>query len=153
MKTGAVAKRFGVDPNTITDWTKRFKEFFTPEALADDKTQRDYQPEDVIVLNTIRAERARNANWEQIRAKLRAGDRDANLPPEFTTIDGESAITVYTELRELRSQLATANQEIERLREEGRSKDADIRALEREVGKWQAKYEMLQERLEAEDAE
>ena len=117
MKTGAVAKRFGLDPNTITDWTDRFKEFFAAEAIpSDERKQRDYQPEDIVVLNTIRAYRARNIPWDEINVHLKGGERETNLPPEFVSIDGGSAITVYAEMREMRAKLDLAESEIERLR-------------------------------------
>src|SRR5215510_5161770 len=115
MKTGAVAKRFGVDPNTITDWTNRFTEFFSSEAHSDNKKQRDYQPDDIVVLNTIRGYRAKNADWEEIRGLLAANERDTNLPPDFVSIDGGNALTIYAEMREMRVKLETAEAEIERL--------------------------------------
>jgi DNA-binding transcriptional MerR regulator len=148
MKTGAVAKRFDVDPNTITAWTDRFADFFSSEALAKDKRQRDYQPEDIIVLNTIRVARNTNKNWNEILTILESGDRDETLPPEFTSIDGTKAITVYTEMRELRAQLSNANAEVERLRGELATERKDKETIIREAARWQARYEMLKEIME-----
>lgn len=161
MKTGTVAKRFDVDQNTIIAWTKRFPEFFTKEALAEGQTQRDYQFEDVIVLNTIRIERSKNTTWEEIRARLGSGYRDENMPPEFTSIDGTKAISLYAELRELSAQLRKANDEIERMRREAvetenrffermREKDRRIEELIREAATWQVRYDQLKDRLDDE---
>jgi len=155
MKTGAVAKRFDVDPNTITDWTKRFSEFFTSEALGQGQIQRDYQPEDILVLNTVRVERAKSTPWEDIRAVLKSGHRDSNLPPEFTSIDGSKAVTVYAEMREIKAQLTAANQEVERLRGELKTERENaqkrIEQLIREATEWKTRYDILKEQTEEDD--
>jgi DNA-binding transcriptional MerR regulator len=152
MKTGRAAKIFGVDPNTITDWTDRYHEYFTSDAQGHDRTQRDYHPEDLIVINTIKNLRSRNTDWENIAARLAAGDREATLPPEAMSIQGETAITVYAQLKALEVQLTNANQEIERLRRERKDDqeryEANVAELNREIGKWQAKYEILREQME-----
>lgn len=160
MKTGTVAKRFDVDQNTIIAWTKRFPEFFTPEALGEGQTQRDFQFEDLMVLNTVRVERAKNTAWPDIQALLESGYRDENLPPEFTSIDGAKAVTVYAELRELSVQLRKANEEIERIRKEQSTEREQMRReqavereryekrledLIREATEWKIRYQMLNE--------
>jgi DNA-binding transcriptional MerR regulator len=165
MKTGTAAKRFDVDQNTIIAWTKRFSEFFTKEALAEGQTQRDYQFEDVIVLNTIRVERSKNTTWEEIRALLGSGYRDENLPPEFTSIDGTKAISLYAELRELSVQLRKANEEIERVRKDQAAEREQMRqqqavereryekrieSLIREATEWKIRYEVMKEQLDDE---
>ena len=102
MKTGKVAKLFNRDANTISDWTERYTEFFTLSARAQGRSQRDYQPEDLIVLNTIRIARDQdNATWEEIRARLASGDLETALPAEALNIDGNAAITVYRQMKEL----------------------------------------------------
>lgn len=153
MKTGPVAKRFDVDPNTIADWTRRFEEFFSPEALALGSTQRDYQPEDILILNTIRVERVKNTPWDEIRTVLASGHREGNLPPEFTSIDGAKAVTVYAELREITAKLEIANQEIERLRAESQAKDERLIQLSEQVGKWKGLAEIYKEMLKDKDDE
>jgi DNA-binding transcriptional MerR regulator len=133
MKTGVVAKRFNVDPNTITAWTDRFADFFTSEAMARDKTQRDYQPEDIVVLNTIRVERIKNTKWDEILEILKSGRREGELPPEFATIDAANALTVYTEIRDLKTLLSNANAEIERLREDNTAQRKRLEDLIRDA--------------------
>jgi len=142
MKTGAVAKRFNVDPNTITAWTDRFAEFFTPEAKAQDNTQRDYQDEDIVVLNTIRTARVTNTPWDDIRAMLNSGQRDGKLPPEFTNMDGTQVAAVYLDMREMVVRLNYAQAEIKRLSEADAAKQElltvqqkRIEELLKEVGK------------------
>src|SRR5215207_6216433 len=159
MKTGAVAKRFNVDPNTITAWTDRFAEFFTPEAKAQDNTQRDYQDEDIVVLNTIRTARVTNTPWDDIRAMLNSGQRDGKLPPEFTNMDGTQVAAVYLDMREMVVRLNYAQAEIKRLSEADAAKQElltvqqkrieellkEVGKVEREMGKLEGKLEHYQQ--------
>ena len=148
MKTGTVAKRFDLDQKTVKTWTDMFPGSFTPEGRGEGRTQRDYQMEDLLVLNTIKNDRARNISFEQIAAKLAAGDLDTNLPPEFTSIEGDSAIAVYSQIKGYQIQIEGLIQEVDRLRKDGKDKDEKIERLNREIGKWQAMYEMLKEQNE-----
>ncbi len=159
MKTGQASKLFGVDNKTITDWVDRFAEFFSAGAIGAGRIQRDYQPEDLFILNTIRSCRATNLDWAEIHAKLTARDLDLNMPAQYSAIEGNQAIAVYTELSTLRAQVEYERGEKERLRQDLRDKDAahqniiqakddTIAALNREVGKLEAKLEMLQEKGE-----
>jgi len=138
VKTGKVAKLFGVDPNTIMDWTSRYDEFFTPESKGEVHSQREYQPEDLIVLNTIRIARKQNSPWEKIRADLEAGERETTLPPEAATLEGESALTLYTELRTIQLELRNLREENERLRNSMNDKDKALMERSEEIGKWKA---------------
>ncbi len=138
MKTGKVAKLFGVDPNTVMDWTGRYSEFFTPEAKGEVHSQREYQPEDLIVLNTIRTARKQNAPWEKIRADLDAGERETTLPIEAATLEGDSALTLYSELRTTQLELRNAKEENERLRAALSEKDKALMEKAEEIGKWKA---------------
>ena len=89
--------------------------------------------------------------FEQIGAKLAAGDVDTNLPPEFTSIEGENAIAVYSQIKTFQMQLDSLSQEVDRLRKEGKEKEDKIERLNREIGKWQAMYEMLKEQTDDDD--
>jgi DNA-binding transcriptional MerR regulator len=151
MKTGTVAKRFDVDQKTIKIWTDMFPDYFSDGALGEGRTQRDYEMEDLIIINTIRVERAKNMPFEQIGAKLAAGDLNTDLPPEFASIDGDSAIAVYSQIKGFQIQIDNLSQEVERLRKEGKEKDDKIERLNREIGKWQAMYEMLKEQEDEDD--
>ena len=148
MKTGTVAKRFDLDQKTIKMWTDMFPDYFSEGALGEGRTQRDYQMEDLPILNTIKIERSRNVPFEQIGAKLAAGDIDSNLPPEFTSIEGDNAIAVYSQIKGFQIQIEGLLQEVERLLKDGKEKEDKIERLNREIGKWQAMYEMLKEQMD-----
>lgn len=137
MKTGQVAIVFRRDGKTIRDWTNRFREFFSDSALAENEHQRDYLLADMYVLNTIRVERMANSEWELIRAKLKDGFRDENLPPAAKSIEGDQAVTVYVQMREMQTKIENLEQ---RLQEQIRESEGRIAVLqaqierEREIG-------------------
>jgi DNA-binding transcriptional MerR regulator len=145
MKTGSVAKLFGIDPKTVTGWVDEFPEFFSNGAKGDGLTQRNYLPEDLIVLNTIKGERALRTEVETIRAKLASGHRDTTLPPQ-EPMTRDNALAVYGQLRAIQAQLEDERQEKELLREELRQEREKNDRLNQEVGKWRALYELLKER-------
>lgn len=151
MKTGTVAKRFDLDQKTIKMWTDMFPSYFSDGALGEGRTQRDYQVEDMAIINTIKIERARNVPFEQIGARLAAGDIDHNLPPEFAAIEGENAIAIYSQIKSFQVQIDSLLQEVERLRKDSKEKEDKIERLNREIGKWQAMYEMLKAQTEDDD--
>ena len=166
MKTGKVAKLFGIDQNTIVDWTNRYAEFFTRSAqgvddLGQKRGQRDYLMDDLIVLNTIQTERANasdKSDWEGIRAQLAAGHRNSNLPPEASTISGESAIAVYSQLKVLETKLAASEAEVERLQQEKLADKEEKEVLHeriveaaREAERWKTRYEDLKASLANKD--
>ncbi len=151
MKTGKVAKLFGIDPKTVTGWVDEFSEFFSQSALATNHTQRNYTPEDLIVLNTIKNERAHRTELETIRAKLVAGYRDNVLPPETSYMDKDSAVAIFGQLKVLQTQLEDQQRENQQLREELREEREANSRLNREIGKWQGRYEGLVEHLDQEN--
>src|SRR5262249_9638517 len=80
--------------------------------------QRVFSLGDEIVLNTICELRKRNVEFEEIRARLRNGERIEVLPAINEPIAPENALEIYTEMKELRVQIADRDAEIERLRAE-----------------------------------
>ena len=147
MKTGEVSKKFSKDPKTIRAWTDEFAEYFSPQALGKEGDQRDYSPGDVITLNTIRLSKGRDMPFEQIAARLTAKDFDTNLPPDFQTIEGDNALTVYSQMKSLEVLLSNAQAEIERLREQmaddRKHYESRIEQLIRQATEWEIRYKML----------
>ncbi|MBA3868234.1 MAG: hypothetical protein H0X30_03700 [Anaerolineae bacterium] len=137
MKTGQVAIVFRRDGKTIRDWTNRYREFFSKTALAEDEHQRDYVLSDLYVLNTIRSERVANSDWELIRVKLQDDYRDENLPPAAKNIEGEQAVTVYVQMREMQTKIETLEQRLEDQIKESEIRISALQAQverEREIG-------------------
>ncbi len=149
MKTGKAAKIFGIDIKTVQRWTDDFAEFFSPEARGEGRTQRSYNPQDMIVLNTIMGLRAKRAEAEEIRAKLASGDLDTTLPPEATSIPGESAIVVYTRVKQLELALTHYQEQVEQLRADAQSEreryESKIEGLHEQIGELKAELKFLKQ--------
>ena len=152
MKTGTLAKRLKIDPKTVKSWTDEFREFFTKDAIKDDGvTQRDYHADDILVLNTIRVLKNRKLSSERIRDQLQQGYREQTLPPELSSIDGENAMLVYTEVAQLRLHIQTLETENERLRQQLGERDERVIRAEREAERWKTRYEILKEQMDEDE--
>jgi DNA-binding transcriptional MerR regulator len=146
MKTGKVAKALGIDTKTVKIWSDmpEFAPFLTDDAKGlSGHTQRHFYPEDVLVLNTIRAERAKRTDWSTIAMILSRGQREEEMPPEFYTVDGDSAVVQFAQMTLLRSQLADSQVEAERLRRELGESRTEVKELYKQIGKLEAQLEML----------
>lgn len=145
MKTGEVAHRFKIDRKTVRTWVADYSEFFTAGARSalEGQLQAEFQAVDLVTLNTIRVERGRKTDWETIRAKLAAGERHEDLPPELTTIDGNNAVVVYTQLKALETRLS----EVQSRLESAEAEKAELRR-DLEAQKVELRREMEAEKLE-----
>ena len=100
-------------------------------------------------MNTIRLSKGRDMPYEQIAARLSAKDFDANLPPDFQIIEGDNALTVYSQMKSLEVLLTSAQSEIERLRDQlsddRKHYETRIEQLIRQATEWEIRYKMLKE--------
>jgi DNA-binding transcriptional MerR regulator len=152
MKTGTLAKRLRIDPKTVKAWTDEYREFFTKDAVKDDGvTQREYHPDDILALNTIRVLKNRKLSSDHIRDQLKQGYREQTLPPELSSIDGENAMLVYAEVAQLRLHIQTLETENERLRQQLGERDERVIRAEREAERWKTRYEILKEQMEEDE--
>ena len=120
MKTGKVAKAFGIDRKTVSNWTDmlQFEKFFTAEAKGLNRTQRDYLESDLLVINTIRAMRNENKDWHEIAAFLETGARERELPASAMLVETTAPIAQYGRMVELQTALEAAEEQIDMLQEE-----------------------------------
>lgn len=151
MKTGKAANLFGKDSNTINNWVDRYSTFFSVSGRGQGQSQRDFTPEDLIVLNTIKYARDHdNAGWEEIRARLEAQDFITELPAGAMNIQAQDAVTIYTDYKRLELRLEVAEQERQRLQKEldleREMHIKDVARLNQEVGKWRALAEYFENR-------
>lgn len=169
MKTGKVAKAFGIDRKTVSNWTDmpQFQKFFTEDARGINRTQRDYLEPDLLVINTIRAMRNKSMDWDEIEAELENGERERELPTSAMLVETTAPIAQYGRIVELQTALESAEEHIEELhdeikhlketvdkvRDEERQKarereqqlvDELIR-LNREIARLEVRMEMIQE--------
>ncbi len=120
MKTGKVAKAFGIDRKTVSNWTDmpQFQRFFTEDARGIDRTQRDYIEPDLLVINTIRVLRNKSMDWDEIEAALEQGERERELPASAMLVETTAPIAQYGRIVELQTALESAEEHIEELHEE-----------------------------------
>lgn len=120
MKTGKVAKAFGVDRKTVSNWTDmpQFQKFFSSEAHGVDRTQRDYLEPDLLVINTIRVMRNKSMDWDEIAASLENGERETELPASAMLVETTAPIAQYGRIVELQTSLEAAEEQVELLQEE-----------------------------------
>jgi len=153
MKPAKIARLLNIDQKTVTNWTDHptLRRFFSLDALSEDKPrQREYNEADVLVLNTIRNERARNTPWEEIAIILASGYLDRNLPASSLLVDAGVPVVQYERFLALTNERDMALKEVERLLQEGKIKDAlletlrkDVRDLNREIGRLEGRLEAL----------
>ena len=157
MKTGKVAKAFGVDPKTISNWTDNplFRDFFSSAALGEaDHSQREFNESDLVVLNTIRAERSRNTDWEEIGKLLTSNFRETELPPSAMLVESMAPIAQYGRIVTLIAERDAAKAEIERVSQESQRKDEaieklqqEVRNLNRQIGRLEGRIDYLEDDL------
>ena len=173
MKISKVASGFRRDPKTIKRITDDYPTFFTDDAVREEegkRTQRFFHVEDLEVINSILRWEYEGLDHTQISTKLDEGERERDLPPDFTNIEGENALTVYAELRTMRLQIEQYQERIaeitgqyedriDQLTGQLDAKDETIADLNeahrrelvevaREAERWKVRYEDLKERLE-----
>src|SRR5436190_1688243 len=97
MKSGRIAKSLGVDVKTIINWSSHplLQKFFSPGASKPEQYQRDFNEEDLLVLNTIRIYRTKNADWSEISVLLENGERITELPPNALLVETTAPIAQY----------------------------------------------------------
>jgi DNA-binding transcriptional MerR regulator len=169
MKTGKVAKAFGIDRKTVSNWTDmdQLKRFFTDEALGIGRSQRNYLEPDLLVINTIRVMRAESRDWDDIAASLERGERETELPASAMLVETTAPIAQYGRIVELQTALEAAEEQtvlmqerikelnqnmiereqshqerIERILREATDREGK---LQREIGKLEAMIEMVQQ--------
>lgn len=128
-RAGNIANRLGVHPDTIRDWTDLFADFFSANAKKGEGVRREYDLNDEIVLNTINELRKKENDFEQIRARLTAGERITLLPSINQPVPPESALQIYEKVTRLETQLEEARKRLELMD----AKDQEIIRLNRQI--------------------
>jgi DNA-binding transcriptional MerR regulator len=120
MKTGKVAKSFGIDRKTVSNWTDipQLQKFFSTEARGLNRTQRDYLEPDLLVINTIRVMRNKNMDWDEIAIYLESGERERELPASAMLVETTAPIAQYGRIVELQTALESAEEQMILLQEE-----------------------------------
>jgi DNA-binding transcriptional MerR regulator len=142
-RAGAIASRLGVHADTIRDWSDDFAEFFSSGAQKGANLRREFDLNDEIVLNTINELRKQGIALEEIRARLRNGERIETLPALNEPVAPESAMVIYQKITRLEIQLETALDEVERLREQLANKSENEVTLRSKIAVLEYQIEQL----------
>ena len=128
MKTGKVAKVFGIDRKTVSNWTDMslFQKFFSMEARGIDRTQREYLEHDLLVINTIRSLRNKGLDWDEIAIALERGERERDLPASAMLVETTAPIAQYGRIVELQTALEAAEDHISTLKDEIRDLRSEL---------------------------
>ncbi|MBL8120044.1 MAG: MerR family transcriptional regulator [Anaerolineae bacterium] len=162
MRSGELAKLLGVADQTLLNWMKQpeIKALFSREALGEaGSVQRIYTDEDAVLLNTIRDLRANGINdWQEIAKLLADGMRQREFPKNALITDTR---VIPVPMAEQATQLAQVVQErdsaMERVveltqqldeeraerRRDNELAQAELRRLEREIGKLEGRIEEM----------
>lgn len=156
-KTGDVARRISIHPNTVRNYADKFSEFMSDTATS---SKRKFTHEDILVLATIAEFRERGQEWHDIETALRNGQRVETVPalPSVAEETARQAMALVpkTEADRLRDDLAritrerdnllirlenimsTASQErvetLKHFQEQIDDRDAQIKRLQDELG-------------------
>ena len=148
-KIGEVAARLGLvdkNSNTLRSWAEEFGEFLSASANPPHGQPRRFTQRDVQILTAIRDYRAQHLSYDEIRARLHAGEHDVTGPlTEETPAQGHGtsfapdgrALVPLAQVETLLAPLAASVEEWRRLAEEYRgrleAREARIAALEQRV--------------------
>ena len=162
MRSGELAKLLGVADQTLLNWMKQpeVKPYFSREALGSaGSVQSIYTEEDAIILNSIRELRSNGIHdWRVIAKSLENGVRNLEFPKNALITDtrvipvpmAEQATQLAQVLQERDSALERTVELTRQLEEEraGRKRDgeqsqAELRRLEREIGKLEGRIEEM----------
>jgi len=173
MKTGDLAKLFGVSDTTIRSWVREFSDFFSKSHTK----QRTYTDEDVQVLATVAKYSHAGYQLSHIRERLEAGERvenpgevsygvDTRLVPAAAMEQMIDATELRIELEQIKSerdrlvelldkseeQKESLRREVKDLQEEMRQEvkrlQGEISNLQRELGRAEARAEIYKEDLD-----
>jgi len=153
MKTGKVAQIFKVDQKTVMSWVDLFPAFFTDSAKGTHgRAQRDFTDSDVYVLNTIYKLRGEGIrDWEEIRQRLKRGDRDKELPMVTPAIDNETSLVVqFAEIAALRTRIAEFEKDARQWYEERKEYLTTIQSQQEEINQLRSEMSKVELRLSKE---
>lgn len=169
MKTGDLAKLFGVSQTTVTRWISEFSTYLTPAAQKIGVSQRSYTEDDILVLATIaKLSIEENLGLREIEERLKSGFRVehpgvANFGVDHRVVPAQ-VVEQIVDATEIRVALERITYERDRLldtirymetsnREQLSRKDEEIKnlreqlaLLQRELGRAEGRLDEIERR-------
>ncbi len=140
-----VQRLLGISKTTLRTWTIEYADFLSERARAEAGRARQFNPEDVVALNTIRhlVRKEGMSTYDAVRAALNTGRRINELPRR----NGGQGQYIVGELAQLQQRRASLEAEQDRLQklihETGKERDLALLALDdanREVSRLREVY-------------
>jgi len=140
-KTGVVAKRLNIHPNTVRNYADRYGDLLSKDATG---RKRTFNYDDLLILATISEFRDSGMEWEQIRVALEQGQRVDSVPelPSPEVELARKALDLVPKPHVDRLE--------ERLRELERQRDSAMERLERVMMEVQNERRRIQDEHEQE---
>lgn len=137
MKTGELAKRLDIHPNTLRSWVDGNLEFFSQDAYA---ARRRYNRADVVLLATIKELKAAGMTAPEIQAELKKGRRAQaeSLAAEAMT----PGIVARADLEMVQARVHDLTTQLEAARADLEAEQARVTELVAELG--QAKGRLIE---------
>lgn len=155
MKTGDLARLFGVSDKTIRDWIEVFADFFSEDAQGLRSKQRNYSEADILTLATIAKYSVEGLSRAHIKEKLLSGDRvehpgvanfgvDTRMVPAAAVEQIIDSTEVRIELEQMRAERDKLLSLLEHERHESREREERLRI---EIKNLQEQMILLQREL------
>jgi DNA-binding transcriptional MerR regulator len=136
-----VAQVFNVSRETARRWANEFAAFLSPTANPEQNRQRSFSDSDMGVFALIAEMKAQGRLFEDIRAALGSGQR-GSAPANASALaltDQPPAKALQARVLDLEKQLASTSGENRLLKEQLADAQAEIKALNREIGRLEAR--------------
>lgn len=159
-KTGVVAKRLNIHPNTVRNYADRYGDLLSKDATG---RKRTFNYDDLLILATISEFRDSGMEWEQIRVALEQGQRVDSVPelpsPEVELarkavdlIPKPHVDRLYEQIKDLERQRDSAMERLERImlevqNERRRVQDEHDQELTSARENWQKEVTTLRDKI------
>ncbi|MFP4320838.1 MAG: MerR family transcriptional regulator [Anaerolineales bacterium] len=151
MKTGDLARLFGVSITTIQNWINEFGDHLSDPAKKIGAKQRSFNEDDVLVLATVASLSADGLNYDTIRKRLADGERVEHPGVANYGVDTRmiptAAVEQLIDATELKIELEQIKAERDKLLSMLERSEDEKTALRAKVDELQAEMANLRERL------
>lgn len=150
-----VSLALGISNTSVRNWTdqEELQPFLSDSATRvgsyANAKERKYTDEDIFVLNTVNIRKTRSNTWDEVAELLATDFRETDLPASAALVMRQTVADSFADKLIVREQLLAAQRKIEELEDEIRRERDEKKDLYIEIGKLQAKLEILQEQMNA----
>ncbi|MBA3869141.1 MAG: MerR family transcriptional regulator [Anaerolineae bacterium] len=145
--TSQLASHFAVNAQTVKRYAEEFRDYLSPTATPEGGNTRRFTEDDVKVYDLIVRMKQDGKRFEQIHAALASGER-GELPDfeigSLTAAQSSAQLRLLKRVAELQTEverLRGVDARLEEVREQLAEAKAEIKSLNREIGRLEAKHD------------